>query len=73
MASDRNWVRMWPLVAPEGAAQPDLGAPFEDGDDHDVGHADGADQQRDRAQAEEQAVERAGGVGLGGQRRRRAG
>ena len=27
----------------EGAAQADLGAAFEDGDDHDVGDADGAD------------------------------
>src|SRR5262249_53861175 len=47
------------------AAQPDLGAAFEDGDDHDVGHPDGADEQRDRAEAEEQAVEGAFGVGLG--------
>src|SRR5215468_6384812 len=57
-------------VAPGGAqraAQPDFGAAFEDGDDHDVGHADGADQQRDRAEAEEQAVEGGFGVGLGGQ------
>jgi hypothetical protein len=30
----------------EGAAQPDLGAAFEDGDDHDVGHADRAGQAR---------------------------
>src|SRR5215469_5342846 len=49
----------------EGAAQPYLGAAFEDGDDHDVGHPDGADQQRDRAEAEEQAVEGALRVGLG--------
>ena len=30
---------------PEGAAQSDLGAAFEDGDDHDVGDADRADEQ----------------------------
>ena len=59
-----------PDLAPggaQGAAQPDLLAAFQHGDDHDVGHADRADQQRDRAQAEEQGVERALGVGLGGQ------
>ena len=50
------------------AAQPDLGAAFQHRDDHDVGHPDRANQQRDRAQAEEQGVERALGVGLGGQR-----
>ena len=51
----------------EGAAQADLGAAFEDGDDHDVGDADRADEQGDGAEAEEQAVERALGVGLGDQ------
>ena len=50
------------------AAQPDLGAALQHGDDHDVGHPDRADQQRDRAQAEEQGVERALGVGPGGER-----
>jgi len=30
----------------EGAAEADLGAAFEDGDDHDVGDADGSDDQR---------------------------
>ena len=57
-------------VAPggaEGAAQADLGAAFEDGDDHDVGDADRADQEGDGAEAEEQAVEGAFGVGLGDQ------
>ena len=54
----------------QGAAQPDLGAAFQDGDDHDVGDPDRADQQRDRAQAEEQGVEGALGVGLGGERGR---
>ena len=57
----------------QGAAQPDLGAAFQDGDDHDVGDPDRADQQRDRAQAEEQGVEGALGVGLGGERVRRLG
>ena len=60
-------------LAPGGAqrpAQPDLGAALEHGDDHDVGHPDRADQQRDRAEAEEQGVERAAGVGLGGERGR---
>jgi len=50
----------------ERPAQPDLGATLEDGDDHDVGDPDRADQQRDRAEAEEQGVEGALGVGLGG-------
>ena len=49
-------------------AQPDLGAALEDRDDHDVGDPDRADQQRDRAQAEEQGVQGALGVGLGGER-----
>ena len=40
----------------EGAAQADLGAAFEDRDDHDVGDADTADEQGDGSQAEEQAV-----------------
>ena len=42
MASDRNWTDV-ALRGAERAAQPDLGASFEDGDDHDVGHPDGAD------------------------------
>ena len=50
------------------AAQPDLGAAFQHRDDHDVGYPDRADQQRDRAKPEEQGVERALGVGLGGER-----
>ena len=49
----------------ERAAQPDLGAAFEDGDDHDVGDADCADEERDGAEAQEEAVEGALGVGLG--------
>ena len=52
----------------EAAAQSDLGAAFEDADEHDVGDADGADEQGDGAEAEEQAVQRAFGVGLGDQR-----
>src|SRR6202034_2661987 len=55
---------------PEGPAQPDLAAAFQHGDHHDVRDPHGTDQQRDRAQAEEQGVERAGGVELGGQRGR---
>jgi hypothetical protein len=42
----------------EGAAQADLGAALEDGDDHDVGDPDAADEQCDGSQAEEQAIER---------------
>jgi hypothetical protein len=49
----------------EGTAQPDLGPAFENGDHHDVGDADGADEQSDRAKAEEQGTERALSVGLG--------
>ena len=52
----------------QGAAQPDLGSSFEDGDDHDVGHPDRADEQGDGAEAEEEVVEGALGVGLGHQR-----
>jgi hypothetical protein len=50
------------------APQPDLLPPFQHRDDHDVGHPDRADQQRDRSQTEEQRVERAGRVGLSRQR-----
>ena len=53
------------LGGAEGAAQPDLGAAFEDGDDHDVGHPDRPDQEGHRAEAQEEAVEGALGVGLG--------
>ncbi len=52
----------------EGAPQPDFGAAFEDGDDHDVGYSDRADEQRDGAEPEEEGVEGAFGVGLGGER-----
>src|SRR5260221_1482394 len=65
MASARNWADLAAGGA-ERPAQPDLGATLEDGDDHDVGDPDRADQQRDRAEAEEQGVEGALGVGLGG-------
>jgi len=47
---------MWALVAPSARRSPDLGAAFEHGDDHDVGDADGADEQGHRAQAEEQPL-----------------
>ena len=52
----------------ERAAQADLRAAFEHADDHDVGDADRADEERDRAEAEEQAVEGAFGVGFGDER-----
>jgi hypothetical protein len=63
IASDRNWIRIWPLVAPS-AAQPDFRPAFQDGDDHDVGHPDRADQQGNGAWAQEQGVERGLGGGL---------
>ena len=56
------------LGGAERAAQPDLGAALEHGDEHDVGDADGADEQGDGAEAEEQAVERALGGGAGDER-----
>ena len=49
----------------EGSAQSDLRTPFQDGDDHDVGDADAADQQGDGAEAEEQAAVGALGGDLG--------
>ena len=52
----------------ERAAQPDLGAALEDADQHDVGDADGADEERDGAESEEEAVERALRFGAGGER-----
>src|SRR6185437_13578124 len=52
------------------AAQPDLLTAFQHGDDHDVGDADAADEQGDGAEAEEQGVQGALGVGLGGERGR---
>ena len=57
-----------PLGGAERAAQSDLGAALEDADEHDVGDADGADEQRDGAEAEEETVERALRVGAGGER-----
>ncbi len=42
----------------ECSAQADLGASFDDGDDHHVGDADAADEQRDPAESEEQRRER---------------
>src|SRR5262245_7004257 len=56
----------------EGAAEADLGPSFQDGDDHDVGDSYAPDKQGDRAEAEEQAVERALGRGAGDQRGRGA-
>src|SRR5712691_1752440 len=52
----------------EGAAKADLGATFEDADQHDVADPDRADQQRDCAEAEEEAVEGALCGGAGGER-----
>ncbi len=49
------------------AAQADLGAAFEDRDDHDVGDAYRTDKQRDGTETQEQAVERALRVGPGDQ------
>src|SRR6202040_38621 len=57
----------------QGAAQPDLGAAFQDGDDHDVGDSDGADPQRDRAQPAVQGVQGALGGGRRGERAGRLG
>jgi len=75
MASDRNWMRMWPLVAPRARRRADLGAALEDGDDHDVSHPDRADQQRDPApQGPGTGLLNAPfGGGLGGKRRPTAG
>ena len=73
---DRLGEELGPDLAPggaKGAAQPDLLTALKHGDDHDVGDADRADQQRDRAEAEEQGVERSLDVGLGGERGRRLG
>ena len=58
---------MWPLVAPSARRKPDLGAALEHGDEHDVRDADGADEQGDGAESEEEAVERALGVGARGE------
>ena len=56
---------MWPLVAPSARRSPISERRSRTRDDHDVGDADRADQEGDGAEAEEQAVERALGVGLG--------
>ena len=69
----RNWRADLRSGGAERAAQADLRAAFEHADDHDVGDADRADEQRDGAEAEEQAVEGALGVGFGGERARRVG
>jgi hypothetical protein len=66
MASARNWMRICLRLAPR-AAQPNLRPALQDADHHDVGHADGADQQGDSPEAEQQGAERAPGVGLGDQ------
>ena len=38
----------------ERPSEPDLGAPLEDRDEHDVGNADTTDQQRDRPKSQDQ-------------------
>jgi hypothetical protein len=70
IASDRNWILIWPLVAPRARRSPISLAAFQDRDDHDVRHSDRSDQQRNRAQPQEQRIERAGGVSLRSQRGR---
>ncbi len=59
---------MLPPGGAEGASQPDLGAALEDRDDHDIRHPDAADEQCDRAEGEEQAVQRGLGVSTGDKR-----
>src|SRR5580704_15928050 len=64
------WARAYHVVAAAPmrtpAPPPDLLAAFQHRDDHDVGDADRADQQGDRAEAEEQGVQGALGVSLRG-------
>ena len=55
------------LGGAEGAAEADFRAAFKDADEHDVGDADGADEEGDGAEAEEEAVERALGGRAGRQ------
>jgi hypothetical protein len=52
-------------VGSQGAAESDLGAAFKDGDDHDVGHPDRADEEGRCAETQEEIVEGALGLGLG--------
>ncbi len=61
------------LGGAEGSAKPDFGASFEDRDDHDVGHPDRSDQEGNGAEAQEEAVEGALGVGLGDESATRVG
>ena len=51
------------LGGAQGTAQTDLAAPFEHPDQHDVADADRSNQQRDGAQAQEEAVEGPFGFG----------
>ena len=46
------------LCRAECAAEPDLRAPFQNQDDHDVGDTDGTDDQCHYSESEEEAVER---------------
>jgi hypothetical protein len=61
-------------LAPGGAErppQPDLRPALQHRDDHDVRHPDRTCQQGDRSEAQEQPVQRALGIGAGGERGRR--
>ena len=60
-----------PAGGAQRPAQPDLRAALEDRDDHRVGDADAADEQRHRAEAQEQAGQRVVGLGARGERVRR--
>ena len=65
--SARNCVPIWLFVAPRARRGADLGAALQNGDDHDVGDTDGADDQCHHAESEEEAAERPGDSGSGGE------
>lgn len=60
-------MRTCPPWSRRATAQPDLPAPFQHRDHHRVGHTHPADEQRDRAEPEQQVRERAGGRRPGGE------
>src|SRR5260370_25500189 len=68
IASARNWARIWPQVAPSARRSPISERRSSTEMTMMLATPNRADQQRDRAQSEEQGVERALGVGLGGER-----
>ena len=68
IASERNCVRMSRLVAPSDRRSPISERRSRTRDEHDVADADGADEQRHRAEPEEEAVERALRLGARGER-----